>query len=345
MTAEYDNEYRPRRQRRQRKKDPIRTIFFTLLGIVVVAAIVGGGYVFNLANSFNSKSQTIESAFPDNRAEKDPNDKSVNILLMGSDNQHSEGSQNLVETSDGSRADTMMLMHIPEDRENVYVMSIMRDTWVNIPRQGEHKMNAAMALGGVPLVVETVESLFDSRVDHVAIIDFAGFKELTDALGGVEINNPIAFTAIGSTGEYFPAGTQTLDGESALSFVRERKDFSDGDYQRVRNQQLFVKALMSEFLTAETLTNPVRINEVVNEFSPFISVDGELDAMTAGSLAVSLRDVRTRNVQMFTLPNLGTGTSPDGQSIVVPDEAAIVEITQALQNDSLGEYLSTADLE
>ena len=98
----------------------------------------------------------------------------------------------------------MMLMHIPENRENVYVMSIMRDTWVDIPGQGEHKINAAMAFGGVPLVVETIEGMFDTRVDHVAIIDFAGFKELTDALGGVEINNPAAFSASGSTGEFFP---------------------------------------------------------------------------------------------------------------------------------------------
>ena len=91
MTAENDKEYRPRRQRRQRKKDPIRTVFLTLLGIVVVAAIVAGGYVFNLANSFNSKSQAIESAFPDNRADKDPNDKTVNILLMGSDSRSTAG--------------------------------------------------------------------------------------------------------------------------------------------------------------------------------------------------------------------------------------------------------------
>jgi hypothetical protein len=102
---------------------------------------------------------------------------------------------------------------------------------------------------------------------------------------------------------------------------------------------------MSEFLTAETLTNPVRINEVVDEFSPFVSVDSEFDAMAAGSLGVSLRDVRSSDVQMFTLPTLGTGTSADGQSIVLPDEAAIAEIADALQNDSLGEYLSTADLE
>lgn len=344
MTAEHDNEYRPRRQRRPRKKDPIRTVFFTLLGIVVVAAIVGGGYIFNLANSFNSKSQTIESAFPTDRVAKDPNDKSVNILLMGSDSRNTSG-ENLTETSDGSRSDTMMLMHVPENRENVYVMSIMRDTWVDIPGQGEHKINAAMAFGGVPLVVETIEGMFETRVDHVAIIDFSGFKELTDALGGVEINNPEAFSANGSTGEFFPAGTQTLSGESALSFVRERKAFSDGDYSRVRNQQLFVKALMSKFLTAETLTNPVRINEVVSEFSPFLSVDNELDAMKAGSLGVSLRDVRSSDVQMFTLPTLGTGTSADGQSIVVPDEEAIAEIASALQSDSLGEYLSTADLE
>ena len=127
--------------------------------------------------------------------------------------------------------------------------------------------------------------------------------------------------------------------------MRERKAFNDGDYSRVRNQQLFVKALMSKFLTAETLTNPIRINEVVSEFSPYVSVDNELDAMAAGSLGVSLRDVRSRNVQMFTLPNLGTGTSADGQSIVVPDQDAIAEIAEALKADGMDDYWATADLE
>lgn len=232
----------------------------------------------------------------------------------------------------------MMWVHIPADRKNIYMMSIMRDTWVQIPGHGEAKMNAAMALGGIPLVVQTLEGMFDTRLDHVAVVDFEGFKAMTDALGGVNVNVPAAF----NTKQFsFPAGKQQLSGEQALAFVRERKAFSDGDYQRVKNQQLFLKALMSKFLTAETLTNPVKISSLVDTVSPYVSVDKSLDAAAVGSLALGLRNVRTADVASFTLPTSGIGTSADGQSIVLRDDAAIVKVGAALRGDTLDNFIKS----
>jgi LCP family protein required for cell wall assembly len=239
------NEFRPRARK---KRHPVRTTLLVLLMVVLAAAGLAGGYLWNLANTFNSKTETIATAFPDEAERPAKSDGSMNILLLGSDVRGGSGeSENLNGVPNGGRSDTMMLMHIPSDRQNVYVMSIMRDTWTDIPGYGEHKINAATSFGGVPLLVQTLEDLFETRVDHVAIIDFAGFQSLTDALGGVEIDNPAAFNAVGQDGTFFPQGVQTLDGESALKFVRERKAFSDGDYQRVKNQQLFVKAVMARF--------------------------------------------------------------------------------------------------
>src|SRR5690606_3044864 len=123
-------------------------------------------------------------------------------------------------TGDGDelrgRADTIMVVHVPADHETVQVMSIMRDNWVPIPGRGEAKVNAAMAWGGMPLMVETVESLIDTRIDHVAVIDFESFKGLTEAVGGVTVDNPRSFRAV--SGQRFEEGEITLIGDDALAF-------------------------------------------------------------------------------------------------------------------------------
>lgn len=222
-------------------------------------------------------------------------------------------------------------------------MSIMRDTWVDIPGHGEAKINAAMAFGGVPLVVEALEGLFKNRIDHVAIVDFEGFKAITDSLGGVTVDVPTAFTT-GDKQLSFEDGKQVLDGDQALGFVRERYAFSDGDCQRVRNQQAFLKAVLDKVMTPATLTNPVKISDLVSKVSPYLSVDEDLDAGTLAALGLSLREVRGWKVKSFTLPNMGTGTSADGQSIVIRDDAAIAGIAGALSKDALLPHVEEAGL-
>ncbi len=325
---------------RSKRKKTARNVLLGVVAFFLVVAAAAGIFAFNLANSFNSKSQKIEQAFPAASARPaETKTGAVNLLLLGSDSRAASLGDAETGGASDQRSDTMMWVHIPADRKNIYMMSIMRDTWVQIPGHGEAKMNAAMAFGGIPLVVQTLEGMFKSRIDHVAVVDFEGFKAMTDALGGVTVNVPQAFTTRGFS---FDAGKQQLSGEQALAFVRERKAFSDGDYQRVKNQQLFLKALMSKFLTAETLTNPVRISGLVDTVSPYVSVDKSLDAAAVASLAVGLRDVRASDVVSFTLPTAGIGTSADGQSIVLRDDAAIAGVADALRNDTLGDFAKSA---
>ncbi|MEC5178748.1 LCP family protein [Arthrobacter sp. CG_A4] len=336
--APYEEPQRPRTKKRR----TARNVLLSVVAIFLVVAVGAGFFAFNLASSFNSKSQKIEQAFPEDAgrpAKVQPG--ATNILLLGSDSRAvALGSAEAGGSSD-QRSDTMMWVHIPADHKNIYMMSIMRDTWVEIPGHGEAKMNTAMALGGIPLVVQTLEGMFGTRLDHVAVVDFEGFKAMTDALGGVNVNVHQAF----NTQQFsFPAGRQQLTGEEALAFVRERKAFSDGDYQRVKNQQLFLKALLTKFLTAETLTNPGKISSLVDTVSPYISVDSSLDGAAAGALAFGLRGVRGADVISYTLPTLGIGTSDDGQSIVLRDDAAIDGLRKALADDSLGSYLQGAGL-
>lgn len=326
MTQYFEDYEQPARRRRR----PVRTFLTAVLVLFLLAALVAGGYLWSLARSFNNGTTTIENALPADSPAKDPAaGNSQNILLIGTDSRDPG--------SEASRSDTMMLVHLPGDRSTAYVMSIMRDTWTGIPGYGEGKINSAMARGGVPLAVGAVQTLLDAPIDHVAIVDFEGFSGLTDALGGVEVNNPAAFSS-SIADDHFPAGAVSLDGDSALNFVRERYAFADGDYQRVRNQQIFLSGLVSEVLSRETLLNPVKVSRAVSEISPYLSVDEELDAAAAGKLAFSLRSLRGNDLTMFTLPTLGTGVSSDGQSIVIKDETAIAEIAEAVDNDDMAGY-------
>lgn len=267
----------------------------------------------------------------------------LNILVMGSDSRGATPGQALSGSNSNQRADTLMLIHIPADRSRIFAVSLMRDLWVGIPGYGAAKINAALAYGGVPLMVQTVESLFHQRVDHVAMIDFEGFKGMTDALEGVEVTITQPFVSLHGNFS-FAKGTALLDGERALAFVRERYAFIDGDYQRVRNQQAFVKALLAKNLSAGTLLNPFKLSDALSAISPFISVDSGLNAAALGRLALELRGVGPGDLTMFTLPTAGTGTSSDGQSIVLPDWDAVAAMSQALAGDSLDTFVANRGL-
>lgn len=356
MTLPTDTETAETESRPRRQKSPKRTARNVLIGfaaVVLLAGLIGGAYLYNLAQTFNSGTTKIESAFPDEATRPQKTQPAngaaapMNILVMGSDTRGSDELDVDTAAATNQRADTLMLVHIPADRKNVYAVSLMRDLWVNIPGKGESKINGALALGGVPLMVQTVESLFQQRIDHVAMVDFEGFKGLTDALGGVEVDVKIPFAPASGPmkGHYYAAGKQTLNGDEALAFVRERKSFSDGDYQRVRNQQTYMKAIISKTIARETLTNPATVNSMVSAVSPFVSVDKSFDAAAIGGLALGLKDIRANDTVMFTLPTLGTGTSMDGQSIVVADTSAISEIGTALSKDQLGAYITSHALE
>ncbi|WP_405472795.1 LCP family protein [Paenarthrobacter ilicis] len=343
-------ESRPRRQKSGKKTT--RNVLLGFAAVVLVAGIIGGAYIFNLAQTFNSGTTKIDAAFPEEstRPQKSQpvnGSAPMNILVMGSDTRGTAEIDVDNQASTDQRADTLMLVHIPADRKNVYAVSLMRDLWVDIPGRGESKINAALAYGGVPLMVQTVESLFQQRIDHVAMVDFEGFKGLTDALGGVEVDVKIPFAPNSGPmkGHYYAAGKQTFNGDEALAFVRERKSFSDGDYQRVRNQQAYLKSIISKTIAKETLTNPVTVSNMVAAVSPFVSVDKGFDAGAIGSLAVGMKDLRANDTVMFTLPTLGTGTSADGQSIVVKDPTAISDIAAALSKDQLGAYVTAHALE
>lgn len=335
--------HRPRR--RKRKNKAVWWTLGVLLVLVIGAAVVAAGYLMNLASTFDNDTQRFETTFPEaqDRPTKAPvedgKEEPLNFLLLGSDSGGGSGeTENLAGVPQAGRSDTMMWVHIPGDRQAIYVMSVMRDLWVDIPGEGTHKLNAAYSFGGVPKTVQTLEGLFGTRIDHVAAVDMAGFEGLVDSLGGVDITVPESFQS-GNGGKSFQAGTQHMDGDTALSFVRERYAFSDGDYSRVRNQQLFLQAVAQKVMTPQTLTNPGRISDMVSGLSPYLTLDETLNSGELVSIGRTMTDVRSDDLEMFTVPTNGVGRAR-GQSVVWPDEQAIAEIGSALSHDDMASYLS-----
>ncbi|GAA2842266.1 LytR family transcriptional attenuator [Leucobacter komagatae] len=316
-----------------------------VIGSILALIGIGAGVAYAMLNSAYNKIERVETVDPNLErpaAVEPPAGKNapINVLLLGSDSRDTTDPNAKAEDLKGFRSDAIMVAQISPNRDHVTVMSIMRDNWVQIQGHGEAKINAAVAFGGIPLAVNTVENFIDARIDHVALIDFDSFKGLTDAVGGVTVDNPIAFTSHHGSFD-FPQGKITLNGEEALGFVRERYAFTDGDYQRARNQQIYLKGLLSQMLSKETLTNPGKISGTFDALSPYLIVDQDLTLTTAAGLGYDMRNIRKGDISFFTSPTLGTGTSGDGQSIVLPDWTEIEVLRAAMRDGTLDHYAST----
>ncbi len=213
--------------------------------LVVVGSLVAGAlYVFSIDRAVNQNLQRGTEQLPaetptaEGEEARPPktDGKAVNYVLLGSDSR--------VKTDAGQgRSDVLMVMHLSGDRKSAYMISFPRDMYVPIPGHGKNKINAAFAFGGPPLTVRTVEGLVKTRMDHVALIDFEGFINLTEELGGVTVYNKYPSV---SQGYKFPVGNITLRGEEALAYVRERKQLPHGDLDRAERQRVVLQAILGQ---------------------------------------------------------------------------------------------------
>ncbi|MCQ9386521.1 LCP family protein [Brevibacterium moorei] len=356
-------------RRRTRKRRRIGWIVLAVVAVLILVPIGGAWwYIGRVAGSYDDQARKLsdEQVFDDGilgAAERAKlADKGTNILLLGSDSR-TAGVDYSAKT--GVRADTIMVAHLSDTGKGVQIIGIPRDLWVQVPaagaqpkgtqkdgaqsdsaqkaasahpKAGPAKINAALSWGGLPLTVATVEQFTQARIHHVAIIDFDGFKGLTDALGGVEVNSSVAFT---SGGQKFVKGANRLDGAGALRFVRERKGFADGDLQRGRNQQAYLRAVFQQVVSAQTLRSPTRIAEVVDTFSPYLTVDSGLDSGTIGRLALNLGLHGTPRVGFATAPISGAGRE-GAQAVLYPDAARMDALRYSFAHDSLDLYVSRA---
>ncbi|WP_430593202.1 LCP family protein [Humidisolicoccus flavus] len=325
----------PAKKRNPRKR---QAIAWVTMGIVAALILTVGFVVVRMLNA-SDDIETVEDAFPEEslRPEKyeGPGNGPLNYLLLGSD---TRGSGDELLTGLGDRADTILVVHIPSDRQSVQVMSIMRDSWVDIPGHGEAKINAALSYGAVPLMVQVVEGLIGQRIDDVAVIDFEGFNELTDVLGGVTVFNEVPFSATGIQGHYtYDQGEITIRGDEALAFVRERYAFSDGDYQRVRNQQAFMRGLLDSMLEPSVLLNPLKMTDIIEEMAPYLAATDGISTGNLIGLAGQFAGSGMPNVQTFTLPTTGTGRM-GSQSVVLVDWDQLALVQEAFQQESMNDF-------
>ena len=317
-----------------KRRSRLRKTLAVLLALVVLVVIGGGAAYLLFLNhtvSNNVKHQSLlptpgVSGVAPAPTKKAAATQAQNILIIGSDARAGLA---------GARSDVIVLMHIAGDRKTVTLVHFPRDLYVSVAGHGKDKINAAFAYGGAPLLVQTLQQLVGVPIDHVALVDFEGFKNMTDAVGGV---NVYVEEPSSNSGYRFSKGYQQMGGAEALAFVRERHALSEGDISRGRRQQAFIKALMLKSLSKSVLTNPVNLARFVDAGTANLTVD---DAFTVGKMrseAVSLRNLRGGDVAFVTAPFTGFGTSPSGASIDIVDEPGMLALGEALQNDAMSTY-------
>ena len=253
----------------------------------------------------------------------------TNFLVIGTDTR----------PGDVGRSDVIVLVHIPQDGKAVYMTHFPRDLYVDIPGHGKNKINAAYAFGREPLLVQTMENLLKIRIHHVAKTNFEGFKNMTDAVGGVRVYAEEASNGTGNGGPVvIKKGWNNLNGEQALGFVRERYTLSEGDISRGRRQLAFIKALMMKAISKDTITNPVKIAKFTDAATKNLVLDQKLSISDLRDYAVSLRNIRAGDVVFATAPFTGFGTTSGGASIDIVDKKGMAELGTAIRTDTMDEY-------
>ncbi|MFD3481952.1 LCP family protein [Streptomyces sp. NPDC058665] len=308
---------------------------WTALGTsVVVLAAAGVGWWFYQKLDGNITTDTTAAAELRTYEKERPRPIAVdakNILLIGSDTRAGAGNGKYGRDDGGSqRSDTTILLHLAADRQSATAVSLPRDLMVEIPscltsegrrsKAQSAQFNWAFQFGGTACSIRTVEKLTGIRIDHYMVIDFSGFKDMVDAVDGVDVclKKPVDDV---DAHLKLPAGKQTLSGEEALGFVRARKTIGDGsDTERMERQQQFLGSLVRKVQSNGVLLNPTRLYPVLDAATKSLTTDPGLNTLKdLYDLARGLRNVPTEKVQFMTVPRQPYVNDPNRDELVQPD--------------------------
>lgn len=260
----------------------------------------------------------------------EPTGGSLVFLVVGSDSR--EGLDDLTNFGDfpGSRGDVIMLVRVDKSGET-QMLSIPRDLWVEIPGQGEDRINAAYAYGGPRLMVQTIRENLGIPINHYIEVGFVGFMDMVDELGGIELTFPYPARDL-SSGLDVDAGTQTVDGATALAYARSRKyqEYRDGqwvgvdanDIGRTQRQQTVVKAIITKLKSPASV---VEAGDIAGAMARHMTIDANLADASLARLAWDFRGLLTGAIDGVTLPV--DGATRGGASVVVarePDASQVV---------------------
>lgn len=257
-----------------------------------------------------------------------------NVLLIGSDSRAGDGNGKYGRDSGTERSDTTILLHLAADRRSATAVSLPRDLMVDVPgcrrpdgSRGEPvftMFNYAFQQGGSACTIRTVEMLTDIRIDHHMVVDFHGFKDMVDAVDGVEVclAEPVDDREAGLR---LPAGKVTLDGEQALGYVRARKSLGNGsDTARMDRQQRFLGALVNKVQSSDVLLNPVKLYPVLDAATSSLTTDPALASLRGlYELVRGMRDIPTERVQFLTVPRESYAYNANRDQLVEPDAARL----------------------
>ncbi|WP_329206361.1 LCP family protein [Streptomyces sp. NBC_00683] len=338
------DETRSRRAPKPRKR---RRGLKITLGVLLVLLLAGGGTVYWMYSQLdgNIKGVDINKALDEkDRPEKLPT-TGQNLLVLGSDSRAGAENKELGGGGSvgGARSDTAMVVHIPEGRTEAVAVSIPRDTLVTRPEcnkadgskmpSAERVMfNSVYSQVGPACVVKTVEKMSGVRIDHYLEINFAGFKDLVDAIGGVtvEVEEPIRDKASGLD---LTAGSHKLNGTESLAYVRTRHGIGDGsDLGRIGLQQQFLLALLTEIKSQDLLGSPTTAYKIANSATKSLTTDEGLASLTSlTEFARSMNGVDPSSMETIMLPVAYDKQDPNR---VVASEPRAGELWKAIRQDA-----------
>lgn len=247
--------------------------------------------------------------------------EAVNILLLGSDTRSVDGTQQYG-AAEGARSDTVILLHLPPGHDKAMLVSFPRDSVVDIPSCEQSdgtmsepmrdRLNTAFTIGGPACTWKTIESTTGIRIDHFVMVNFAGFKQTVNALGGIRVCMPTPVNDPKS-GLNIPAGPTRIKGEQALAFVRLRNIGNHSDLERIERQQQFLAGMVKKATSRGLLLQPNKMFNFLSAATSSLTMDSGFSLQQLQQLAMSARGIKPSDVEFLTVP-----VEPSG------DEATVV---------------------